>query len=343
MPRQKATISFHFSKLTINWKSKELKCVKMCRNIAENKIKVLAVVGPTASGKSSLAISLAKRLCGEVISFDSMQIYRGMDIGTAKASDAERAEVPHHLLDIAEPSESRSLSEFATLAHAAIAEVAGRGKLPILCGGTGLYLDNILYDTELSAASGDEAYRDSLADKTNEELHTMLRAVDPASAEATHPNNRRRVIRALEIYHATGVTKTEWDARSRAKPARYDSCIIGLCATERDFLYRRIEMRVDEMMDMGLAEEVARVAPHLGATAIQAIGYKEILRALTGEVTMTEAVADLKTATRRYAKRQMTWFSANPAVNWIDICSRSKEETVEAAMAILQEKWSING
>ena len=302
-----------------------------------NKIKVLAVVGPTASGKSSLAVSLAKILDGEVISFDSMQIYRGMDIGTAKASAAERAEVPHHLLDIADPSENRSLSEFAELAHAAIADVAGRGKLPILCGGTGLYLDTILYDTELSAASGDEVYRESLADKTNEELHEMLCAVDPAAAQATHPNNRRRVIRALEIFHATGVTKTEWDARSRVKPARYDSCILGLRASDRAFLYRRIEARVDEMMAMGLADEVARVAPHLGATAAQAIGYKEILRAIAGEVTMEAAIEDLKTATRRYAKRQMTWFFANPAVNWIDICAFSGKEIVEKALAICKE------
>lgn len=297
-----------------------------------DKIKLIAVVGPTASGKSSLAIELAKRLDGEIVSCDSMQIYRKMDIGTAKATSEERAAVPHHLLDTAEPDEKCDLCDFVALAHEAIADIARRGKLPILCGGTGLYVDNILFDTTLSDAGGDESYRQSLDDKTNEELYEMLRAVDPVCAEANHPNNRRRVVRALEIFHTTGKTKTEWDAASRVKTPRYDGLIIGLGTLDREFLYRRIEARVDEMMAMGLAREVAELYPVMGDTARQAIGYKEIWRALTGECTMEEAVDELKTATRRYAKRQLTWFRKSVGVCWLDIAACDKKALAEAAL-----------
>ncbi len=299
-----------------------------------DKIKLIAVVGPTASGKSSLAIELAKRLDGEIVSCDSMQIYRKMDIGTAKATPEERAAVPHHLLDMVEPHENRDLADFVSAAHAAIADVACRGKLPILCGGTGLYVDNVLFDTTLSEAGGDKCYRSSLEGKTNEELYEMLKAIDPVCAEANHPNNRRRVVRALEIFHCTGKTKTEWDAASRQKTPRYDALIIGLGASEREVLYRRIEERVDQMMEMGLAREVKELYPILGDTARQAIGYKEIQRALAGECSMEAAVLELKTATRRYAKRQLTWFRANPAVCWLDIAPSDKEALTEAALAL---------
>ncbi len=305
--------------------------------MVETKIKVIAVAGPTASGKSSLALSLADYFGGEVVSFDSMQIYREMDIGTAKATQEERARVPHHMIDVADPSENWSLAEFADAAHAAIADIAARGKLPVLCGGTGLYLDNILFDTKLSEAPGDPLYRDSLAEISNEELHSRLMAVDPASAEAIHMNNRRRVIRALEIFHSTGKTKSEWDAASRVKTPRYDAFILGLYASDRAYLYRRIEERVDEMMDRGLAEEVRRLAPALGSTAAQAIGYKEILRGLNGECSMEQAVEDLKTATRRYAKRQMTWFRANPAISWLDICMLSGEKLFLKSTELLRD------
>ena len=305
--------------------------------MSETKIKVIAVVGPTASGKSSLALSLAKQLNGEVVSCDSMQIYRGMDIGTAKASEAERTLVPHHMIDVADPAENWSLAEFAEKAHEAIADIAARGKLPVLCGGTGLYLDNILFDTQLSEAPGDPAFRDSLAELTNEELHDRLAEVDPVSAEAIHMNTRRRVIRALEIYHTTGKTKSRWDAVSRQKTPRYDALIIGLYASDRTYLYRRIEDRVDEMVELGLVNEVERLAPRLGATAAQAIGYKEILRAVHGECGMETAVEDLKTATRRYAKRQMTWFGANSAIRWLDICQGSKEERLAASTELINE------
>ena len=302
------------------------------------KIKVIAVVGPTASGKSALALALAQHFGGEIVSCDSMQIYRHMDIGTAKASEEERSLVPHHLIDVAEPSENWSLAEFAAAAHEAVLQVAQKGKLPILCGGTGLYLDNILFDTVLSEAPADSAYRDSLSAKSNEELHAMLAAVDAPSAEANHPNNRRRVIRALEIYHTTGKTKTEWDRDSRVKTPRYDATVIGLRASDRELLYRRIEERVDQMVEMGLCEEVARVAPHMGATASQAIGYKEILWGLRGEMEMAQAVEKLKIATRRYAKRQLTWFGANPDVRWIEIDGKGREEIVKECLAILQRQ-----
>ena len=306
----------------------------------DNKIKVIAVVGPTASGKSALSLALAKQLNGEIISCDSMQIYCQMDIGTAKATKEERAQIPHHLIDVAQPWENWSLAEFVQKAHEAIADVATRGKVPILCGGTGLYLDNILFDTVLSEAPADEKYRQSLETYTNEELHAMLKQVDAPSAEANHPNNRRRVVRALEIYHATGKTKTEWDQSSRTKTPRYDALIIGLYAEDREYLYKRIEKRVDEMMQMGLAEEVLAIAPSLGATASQAIGYKEILAGLSGQMEMSLAVEQLKTATRRYAKRQLTWFRANPCIHWLDICHMDRESLIKAGMEIVQKEFS---
>ena len=304
--------------------------------MTEQKIKVIAVVGPTASGKSSLALALARHLNGEIVSCDSMQIYREMDIGTAKATNEQRQSVPHHLIDVADPMQDWSLSEFTAAAHRAISEIVSRGKLPILCGGTGLYLDHILFDTVLSEAPGDAAYRESLSEYSNEALHAMLKEIDLTSANANHPNNRRRVIRALEIYHTTGKTKTEWDSQSRQKTPRYDALIFGLNAENREFLYRRIEMRVDEMMEMGLAEEVERLAPRLGKTASQAIGYKEIILGLQGHCSMEQAVMELKTATRRYAKRQLTWFRANPAIKWFDIEQNSKEMILEQCLEMMR-------
>ena len=304
--------------------------------MTEIQTKVIAVVGPTASGKSALSIQLAEHFGTEVVSCDSMQIYRNMDIGTAKATKEERERVFHHMIDVADPSENWSLAEFTERAHAAIADIAARGKMPVLCGGTGLYLDHILFDTKLSDAPGDPAYRDSLEELTNEALHDKLAEVDPVSADAIHKNNRRRVIRALEIFHTTGKTKAEWDANSRIKTPRYDALIIGLYASDRSYLYHRIEDRVDQMMEMGLAQEVARLASSLGATAAQAIGYKEILRGLSGECDMEQAVTELKTATRRYAKRQMTWFGANPAICWLDICSLSREEILQKSIKMIE-------
>ena len=283
------------------------------------KPKILAIVGPTASGKSALAEALAERLGGEVVSCDSMQVYRDMNIGTAKPDAATLARVPYHLLDVADPAEDISMVAYLEAAEKAVQDILQRGKLPILCGGTGLYLDAFLRGMPESPG-GDPALREALAARAvaegNEAIHAELAAVDPESAAATHPSNLRRVIRALEIYLSTGVTKTEWDRRSREQPMCYDATVLYLCYESRELLYHRIDTRVDQMLEMGLVEEtkglLARGVFEASGTAAAAIGYKELLPYLRGECTLDEAVAALKQATRRYAKRQITWFSAKP-------------------------------
>ena len=319
----------------------------------QEKQKILAVVGPTASGKTSLAIALARAYGGEVISCDSMQIYRDMDIGTAKPTAAEQAAVPHHLIDILEPDEPFSVMDYVEAASAAIDDVTSRGKLPVLCGGTGLYLDALLRGGLPDTPAADEALRAELyaiADECGADyLHAELAAVDPESAAATHANNVRRVVRALEIYRATGIPKSEWDRRSQTLPARYNAAVIGLTFTDRALLYARIEQRVDAMLDEGLlAETEALRAKDVflrSPTAAAAIGYKELLPYLEGSCTLEEAVAELKTATRRYAKRQLTWFSAKPYVHWI--CAddengmRKSEEIVNNALGIAESAWNM--
>ena len=297
-----------------------------------NKIPILCVVGATASGKSALAMELSKKLNGEIVSCDSMQVYRGMDIGTAKPSVEDRACVPHHLIDVADPLEIFSCADYVSLAAQAIENIHGKGKLPIICGGTGLYLDALLrgggFEEE---ASVDSTLRQSLFDYAKENgnhaLHERLRAVDPESADATHENNVKRVVRALEIYETTGLTKTELDRRSRTFDSPYRAAVIGLRYDDRELLYRRIDRRVDEMIAQGLLEETARLESEgvfvSNSTAAQAIGYKELRMYLQGKQPLTDAVADLKQATRRYAKRQITWFRAKDYVQWIDVDENS--------------------
>ena len=285
------------------------------------KPKIWAIVGPTASGKSALAEALAVRLGGEIVSCDSMQIYRGMDIGTAKPTVGDRAKVPYHLIDVVEPDAPFSAVDYAAAAEAAIADILSRGRVPILCGGTGLYLDVLLRGMPESP-EGDPALREELAREAalhgNTYLHEQLAAVDPVSAAATHPGNLRRVIRALEIFRATGIPKSEWDRRSREMPTRYRAAVIGLVFKNRELLYRRIEQRVDRMLEEGLLAETRRLLAagvfEASKTAAAAIGYKELLPYLAGECTLEEAVEQLKIATRRYAKRQITWFSAKDYV-----------------------------
>ncbi len=299
---------------------------------------ILCVVGPTASGKSGLALALAQRLGGEIISCDSMQIYRGMDIGTAKATAAERAAVPHHLLDLAAPDRPFSAADFVTAAQAAIADITARGRLPILCGGTGLYLDSLLRPTAYAAPPPDPALRASLAAELAAEgaeaMHARLAALDPAAAEAIHPNNTKRVLRAIEICLTAGTTKSALDAASVVGECPYDACVIGL-RWPREQLNARIDERVDAMLAEGLVEETARLlaAGYLapGTTAGQAIGYKELVPYLRGDEPLTVSVERLKIATHRYAKRQMTWFGAKDYVEWIDCAGRNFEEIVNIA------------
>ena len=275
---------------------------------------IVCISGPTASGKSALAVELALALKkqgqhAEIISCDSMQIYKGMDIGTGKVTEEEKQGVVHRMLDILEPSESCSLADFAALAHSAIDDCAKNRALPILCGGTGLYLDNILYETTLSDAPCDQVLREELEKEENEALHARLAAVDPQSAQSVHPNNKKRVIRALEIYLLTGQTKSAWDARSRQKTSRYDARRIYLLPDAREVLYEKINRRVQGMFDEGLEVEVrALYEKQLSPTAAQAIGYKEFLPYFRGDCTLDAVKEEIMQASRNYAKRQLTWF-----------------------------------
>ena len=292
----------------------------------QSKLKILAVVGPTASGKSALALALTERLGGEIISCDSMQIYRRMDIGTAKPTCEEMARVKHHLVDCVEPDRAYSCAEYVEDAKAAVEEIASRGKLPIFCGGTGLYLDCFLRGGNFEETESDPTLRESLfayaKEHGNAALHARLMAVDPESAAAIHENNVKRVVRALEIFESTGMTKSEADRRSRQVESPYDATVIGLRYETRELLYERIDRRVDQMLEEGLLEETRRLLDEgvfeTNSTAAQAIGYKELLGYLSGEKSLDEATEDLKRATRRYAKRQITWFGAKDYVKWVD-------------------------
>ena len=292
----------------------------------QQKLKMLAIVGPTASGKTAVSIEIAKRLGGEIVSCDSMQIYRRMDIGTAKPTKEEMCGIPHHLIDAVEPDAPFSCAEYVSLAGEAVKDIAARQKCPILCGGTGLYLDRFLCG-EMEETHANEDLRASLFAFAEREgvaaLHERLRAVDPESADAIHPNNVKRVVRALEIFEQTGIPKSEFDRRSQAVESPYNAVVIGLHYPRREVLYERINRRVDMMLADGLLEETRRLLDEgvfaRNQTAAQAIGYKELLGYFDGNETLAEAAENLKTATRRYAKRQLTWFSAKPYVKWVEM------------------------
>lgn len=289
----------------------------------DSKQNLLVIIGPTAVGKTRLSIEMAKRFNGEIISGDSMQIYRGMDIGTAKITKAEMAGIPHHLLDIKDPQENFSVAEFQLLVRAKITEIAKKGKLPIIVGGTGLYIQSVIYDYQFSDVSGDEAYRLLLENRAkeigNEGLHKELSAVDPESAVQIHPNNLRRMIRALEIYHLTGKTMTEYQ-RGQKPELLYNTALVGL-TMDRDQLYERINDRVDLMLKEGLLEEVTGLYKQglKGCQSIQAIGYKEIFDYLDGTIRLEQAIENLKQNSRRYAKRQLTWFRNKMDVQWFEM------------------------
>ncbi len=289
-------------------------------------MKALAIVGATASGKTALSLTVARRFGCEIICCDSMQIYKYMDIGTAKATDAERSEAPHHLLDFLDPCTPYSAADYARDAKMAATDIISRGNIPLFCGGTGLYLEAARTGRHADSPASDERYRKELqwiaaTEEGKDTLYRMLCEYDPESAEATHKNNIKRVIRALEIYHASGIPKSEWDRRSRAVPPEMD--ILTFCVTYRDreLLYRRIDERVDKMLENGLADEtrflMERGYLHPDTTAGQAIGYKEYACFLRGEISEDEAIENIKLATRHYAKRQMTWFSSKDYIRKI--------------------------
>ncbi len=303
----------------------------------EDKIPLVAVAGPTASGKTALAVELALRLGGEVISADSMQIYKGMDIATAKPTAAEQKGVPHHLIGFLEPTEEFSVADYAVLAHRTIREVHERGKLPILAGGTGLYLDAVVNNISFAEIETDSALRAELAGLAREQgtecLLEELRAVDPESAARLHPHNLARIIRAVEVYRLTGIPMSEHQRRSRLTPRLYRTALLGLNFRDRQRLYDRIDLRVDRMLEAGLLEEARQVlAQDSLKTARQAIGYKELIPYFAGEETLAEAVGRIKQESRRYAKRQLTWFRRNERINWIyiDDCQNMEEIVAKA-------------
>ncbi|MCM3667803.1 tRNA (adenosine(37)-N6)-dimethylallyltransferase MiaA [Mesobacillus maritimus] len=293
------------------------------------KEKLLVLIGPTAVGKTKLSIQLAKQFNGEIISGDSMQIYKGMDIGTAKITPEEMEDIPHHLIDIRNPEDPFSVAEFQELVRGKITEITARGKLPMIVGGTGLYIQSILFDYQFTEAASDSEFRQELErvaeEKGNEELHNRLREVDPNSAERIHPNNVRRVIRALEIHHCTGKTMTAYQAEQQPE-LLYETCLLGL-TMDREWLYERINKRVDIMMDQGLVEEVKELYDKglRDCQSIQAIGYKELYDYFDGKVSLEEAIENLKQNSRRYAKRQLTWFRNKMEVKWFEMSPIEKE------------------
>lgn len=288
----------------------------------KNKPFVLAVAGPTASGKTSLGVALAKEYGGEVISADSMQIYKGMDIASAKPTAEEMQGIPHHLIDFLDRGVSFSAADYVKLAKEKIEDILGRGKLPIIVGGTGLYIDSLLDNIKFSEGGSDEAYRAELYDfakaNGNESLHARLAEIDPTTAESVHPNNLVRVIRALEVFHVTGRKFSELKAESRLEESPYDSLIIGLDYADRQILYNRINLRVDEMVRRGLVEEARSLwQESVMKTAANAIGFKELIPYFENSMTLDECIDKIKQETRRYAKRQMTWFRKNKRIQWI--------------------------
>ena len=291
-------------------------------------IPVLAVVGPTASGKTALAVELAKRLGGEIVSADSMQIYKGMDIASAKPTEAEKQGIPHHMMDFLPPETPYSVAEYVKAARACILEIYKRQKLPILVGGTGLYVDSLLTGTQFIETETDFDLRARLETEFDalggEKMLEKLAACDRDSAARLHPNNRKRIIRAFEVYTLTGKTMTEVLAASREKPSPFTPCYIGIAYENREILYDRINRRVDIMLENGLLAEARAFFQGTPDTAAQAIGYKELKPYLDGVLSLDEAVENLKRATRNYAKRQITWFKRNPQIHWIyaDTCSK---------------------
>jgi tRNA dimethylallyltransferase len=302
---------------------------------------VICILGATATGKSGLSLSLANRINGEVISADSMQIYRGLDIGTAKISKSQMQGITHHMLDIVAPTDNFSVAQYCTMAQACIEDIFDRCKVPMLVGGTGLYIDSLLSGLEFAEMTVDESYREQLHDlaakQGNETVWKQLNEVDPALAQTLHPNNLRRVIRALEVYHVCGQPMSEMAKIAQREP-KYPCIYIGLRYADRQLLYKRINERVDHMLEQGLLSEIERVlnagVPR-DCQALQAIGYKEFLPYFDGMISLDEAVETAKRNSRRYAKRQYTWFKRNEHIHWIDVDLENSLERAEKILGLI--------
>lgn len=301
---------------------------------------LVILVGPTAVGKTAASIGLAKALGGEIISGDSMQIFRGLDIGTAKITAAEMDGVPHHLLDIKEPWESFSAAEFRELADRAIADVAGRGRLPILVGGTGFYINSVLYPYHFGQADSDPAYRQRLQDyvqqQGREALWQLLAQRDPQSAQRLHSNDVKRVMRALEVLHVTGVPASRRQQTVDRRAMRYRAVYLAL-DLPREILYQRINQRVDQMMAQGLEQEVRRALGQgvpQNALSMTSLGYRQMIQYINGEISLEKAVELIKRDTRHFAKRQLTWFRHDPNIQWVEKQGKTDAE-IEAELVRL--------
>lgn len=302
----------------------------------EKKIPLVVVAGPTASGKTGLAIEIARRFGGEIVSADSMQIYKYMDIGTAKPTPEERAQCVHHLIDFVEPDADFSVADYTVLAHKVIADIHSRGRLPVMCGGTGLYINSVVNDVEFGETQTDESMRRELKqiadNEGNERLIEILREFDPVSAERLHPNNVRRVIRAIEFYRTTGMPISEHQENTRKIESRYEPLMFCI-DHEREKLYERINARVDIMMEEGLCNEVRNLMDmgySKALNSMKAIGYKELMDYFNGDCSLEEAVETIKQSSRRYAKRQLTWFRRDERI----IVLRPEDAAEEAAAEI---------
>ena len=294
-----------------------------------DKPKVIVICGPTASGKTALSIELAKKINGEIISSDSMQIYKYMDIGTAKTTQEEMQGIKHYLLDFVEPSQRYSVAEFKKDAEKAIEEILQKGKTPIIVGGTGLYVDSLIYGIEYQTIEFDEQYRKQLEERVEKEgletLYNEAKKIDPQAIEKISLNDKKRILRILEIYKATGKNKTEQEIESRKNEVKYDYKVFAI-NMDREKLYERINKRVDIMIENGLIEEVEKLLEKYKEfpTAMQGLGYKEVVEYLQGKVSEEEMIENIKRETRRYAKRQLTWFRKNKQTIWIEPCDIQK-------------------
>ena len=295
------------------------------------KTKIICVVGATASGKTDLAVKLAKAVDGEIISADSMQVYKNMPIATAVATKEEQDGVVHHLVEFLDADQTFSVADFVERAKVLIDEITARGRVPIVAGGTGLFVDSLVKNISFSEVGSNAEIRNELAEKSNEELYERLLKLDVNAAEDIHPNNRKRVIRALELC-MSGTSKTEQNENSMLVDSPYDALYIGIGYKDRQKLYDRINKRVDLMLEAGLENEARQMLGKQGLTARQAIGHKELQPYIDGKITLDEATENLKRETRRYAKRQLTWFRRNENINWLYADEMSRDELVKKAV-----------
>jgi len=311
------------------------------------KPKVIVICGPTASGKTGLSVKLAQRINGEIVSCDSMQIYQDMTIGTAKVTEEEMQGVPHHLIDFVSPNKRYSVAEFQKDAEKAICEIIQRGKIPIVVGGTGLYVDTLVYHIQYPEIEIDLAYRKELENLIQEqglqEAYQKAKEIDPQAIEKISSNDQKRIMRILEIYHQTGKTKTQLEIESRKEEPPYEYLVYAI-DMDREKLYDRINQRVDIMINQGLIEEVQNLLKKYEKfpTAMQGLGYKEVVAYLKGDMTKEEMIETLKQETRRYAKRQLTWFRKNKEIKWIDGLAQP-EENIQRILEDYEKEKAKNG